>query len=271
MEGGRSLVLASAAARSPRGTRVRAGDTSWTRLTAHGPVQLLQSALSGCYIATWKRPMSRLSLVTMCRAKNSGTACMLSLQYASQPRQVQNRTIWLRMSRSSASRLSQIFGTRNGRTVPLTVSDRYSARRRRYLRSARGSASSGGGLYWSTMLTGIRPRSLTAMPCSLAHARMSPLRCRPAAVRAARRAGPRPTLRACSMNGAQLCAEGAGVRAAQVDLAVGAVEAEPHRLVGRAAVQVIFQCNGHFFLAISTSGPAMVRRTAAAIIQVSLY
>ena len=51
MEAGRSLVLASAAARSPRGTRVRAGDTSWTRLTAHGPVQLLQSALSGCYIA----------------------------------------------------------------------------------------------------------------------------------------------------------------------------------------------------------------------------
>jgi len=52
--------------------------------------------------------------------------------------------------------------------------------------------------YCSITLAGIRPRSLTAMPWSLAHARTSPLRCRPAGVRAARRAGPRPALRACS-------------------------------------------------------------------------
>jgi hypothetical protein len=39
--------------------------------------------------------MSRLSLVTMRRAKNFGTACMPCWQSASQPRQVQIWKIWL--------------------------------------------------------------------------------------------------------------------------------------------------------------------------------
>ncbi len=58
--------------------------------------------------------------------------------------------------------------------------------------------------YRSNTLTGIRPRALTVMPWSLAHARTSPPRCRPADVRAVRRAGPRLALRACSMNGASI-------------------------------------------------------------------
>jgi poly-gamma-glutamate capsule biosynthesis protein CapA/YwtB (metallophosphatase superfamily) len=46
------------------------------------------------------------------------------------------------------------------------------------------------------------PRSLTAIPCCFAQARMAPLRSRPDAVRTARRPGPRPAFRACSMKGA---------------------------------------------------------------------
>ena len=53
--------------------------------------------------------------------------------------------------------------------------------------------------YCSTTLAGMRPRSLTAMPCSFAHARMSPLRSRLDGVRTGRRRCPRPALRACSM------------------------------------------------------------------------
>ena len=56
--------------------------------------------------------------------------------------------------------------------------------------------------YCSTTLAGIRPRSLTVMPWSLAHARMPALRPRLDAVRPAVRRGPRPALRAWLMNGA---------------------------------------------------------------------
>jgi hypothetical protein len=56
--------------------------------------------------------------------------------------------------------------------------------------------------YCSTTLAGMRPRSLTAILCSLAHARMPPPGSRPDAVRPGRRRGPRPALRACAMNGA---------------------------------------------------------------------
>src|SRR5690348_227430 len=52
--------------------------------------------------------------------------------------------------------------------------------------------------YCSTTLAGMRPRSLTARPCSFAQARISPERCRPAAVRPGRRDGARPARRACS-------------------------------------------------------------------------
>ena len=56
--------------------------------------------------------------------------------------------------------------------------------------------------YCSTRAAGMRPWSLTAMPCSLAHARISPLRSRRAVVHPARRRCPQPALRACSMRGA---------------------------------------------------------------------
>ena len=57
--------------------------------------------------------------------------------------------------------------------------------------------------YCSNTLAGIRPRALTAMPWALAHARTSPLRCRPADVRAVRRAGPRPALREAAAHAAE--------------------------------------------------------------------
>ena len=53
--------------------------------------------------------------------------------------------------------------------------------------------------YCWTTLAGMRPRSLTAMPWSFAHARIWPLRSRLDAVRVGRRRCPRPALRACSM------------------------------------------------------------------------
>jgi len=124
--------------------------------------------------------------------------------------------------------------------------------------------------YCSNTLAGIRPRSLTVMPCSLAHARTSPLRCRPADVRAVRRAGPRLALRACSMNGV-LLAKGTGVLGAQVDLVLGAVEPESQRLIRGAAIQVVFprysdllsrlslQCRRAGFAAPS---PAMIPHTS---------
>jgi hypothetical protein len=62
--------------------------------------------------------------------------------------------------------------------------------------------------YCCTTLAGMRPRPLTAMPCSFAQARMSPLRCRLEVVRGRR--CPRPALRACSMNGAS-CLRNAAV------------------------------------------------------------
>lgn len=58
--------------------------------------------------------------------------------------------------------------------------------------------------YWASTLAGILPRALTARPCSLAHARASALRCRPAVVRAVRRAVLREGVRARSMKGASL-------------------------------------------------------------------
>src|SRR6266567_4650771 len=52
------------------------------------------------------------------------------------------------------------------------------------------------------MPAGMRPRSLTAMSWSFAHARIWLLRARAEAGRPGRRRCPRPALRACSMNGA---------------------------------------------------------------------
>src|SRR5262249_33173104 len=46
--------------------------------------------------------------------------------------------------------------------------------------------------------------------------------------------------------GSELFAQGAGVLSAQVDLIIRAREREPHGLVGRAAIEVVFQRDGHF-------------------------
>jgi len=71
--------------------------------------------------------------------------------------------------------------------------------------------------YWSTTLAGIRPRSLTAMPCSFAHAYLG------AALPADRGPGSPARRSAASLAGVlderhELRAEGAGVLTAQVDL-----------------------------------------------------
>ena len=79
--------------------------------------------------------------------------------------------------------------------------------------------------YWDTTLAGMRPRSPIVMPWSLAHARIPPPRCRPAAVRAGPRCA-RRALRACSMNGAS-CR-----RNAVAFLALRSI---------RAAVEIVFQ------------------------------
>jgi hypothetical protein len=84
--------------------------------------------------------------------------------------------------------------------------------------------------YWATTLAGMRPRALTAMPWSLAHTRISPLRSRPAAPR------PGPAALACARlagvldEGRELAAERGGVFFAQVDLVLGAANREPDRL-----------------------------------------
>jgi hypothetical protein len=79
--------------------------------------------------------------------------------------------------------------------------------------------------YCSGTLAGIRPRALTAMPCSLAHARTSPVRGRRADFRSVRR--------------------------------VGAVEPEPHRLIGRAAFQVVFHRDGYLLSHLLALLPAV--------------
>ena len=46
--------------------------------------------------------------------------------------------------------------------------------------------------------------------------------------------------------GCELLAERGGVLGIQVDLIVGALEGKPHRLLGRAAGQIVFQHDGYF-------------------------
>jgi hypothetical protein len=87
--------------------------------------------------------------------------------------------------------------------------------------------------------------SSVADPASPAQARISPERCRLAAVRPARRpwaSGPAGMLEV----GPELLAERGGVLGVQVDLIAGALEGEPDRLLGRAAGQVVFQGDGYF-------------------------
>src|SRR5712692_3048790 len=55
----------------------------------------------------------------------------------------------------------------------------------------------------------------------------------------------------------ELLAEGTGVLGAQVDLVVGTAEPEPHRLIRRAAIEVIVQRDGHFLSHLLPPMPAM--------------
>jgi hypothetical protein len=89
----------------------------------------------------------------------------------------------------------------------------------------------------------MRPRSLSAMPWSLAHARMSVMRARlgDGPPRALLRSC---ALRACSMWGAS-CRRKAATFCAQVDLVASAVDREPHHLIRWAAVEIVFQDDGY--------------------------
>jgi hypothetical protein len=99
-------------------------------------------------------------------------------------------------------------------------------------------------LYCSATLAEIRPRSLTVMPWSFAHARMSALRSRLDAVRPGRRRGPRPARRVLDER-RELPTERRGVLSAQIDLVLGAAQPEPHRLIRRASIKVVFQRDGY--------------------------
>src|SRR5215468_214184 len=59
-----------------------------------------------------------------------------------------------------------------------------------------------------------------------------------------RRCPPRPA--GVLKVGRELLAERGGVLGAQVDLIVGALEGKPHRLLGRAAGQIVFEHDGYF-------------------------
>src|SRR6185312_4362400 len=69
----------------------------------------------------------------------------------------------------------------------------------------------------------------------------------PAARRAARRPAPPSRFRPAGVDeeGCELPAERPGVLPAQVDLVDHAVQPEPHRLVGRAPVKIVFQHDGY--------------------------
>ena len=91
--------------------------------------------------------------------------------------------------------------------------------------------------YCSATLAEIRPRLLTVMRSSFAHARISALRSRLDAVRPGRPRCPRPARRACSMNGAIFPRNAAAFFFAQVYLVVSAAEPEPRRLIRWASVR----------------------------------
>ena len=115
--------------------------------------------------------------------------------------------------------------------------------------------------YCSTTLAGMRPRSLTAMPWPFAHARISPLRSRRAAVRPGRRRCPRPALRACSMKGASCFRNALAFLVAQIDLVLGTAQLEPHRLIGRAAIEIVDQSDGYLLSHLGLPSERWVRRT----------
>ena len=98
--------------------------------------------------------------------------------------------------------------------------------------------------YCSTTLAGMRPRALTAMPWSCAHARISPLRilvgCGP----------PRPAALSPGPAGVidercEIAAERRGVLGAQIDLILGAIHPEPHPSICRAPIKIILEFDGY--------------------------
>ena len=97
-------------------------------------------------------------------------------------------------------------------------------------------------LYCSTTPAGTRPRSLTSMPCPLAHSRTLAVStvALPRRARAVLLAVP-PARRACARYSLQCLAELVAVRGAEVDLVFRAVQAEADGAGRLAAVEVINQ------------------------------
>jgi hypothetical protein len=99
--------------------------------------------------------------------------------------------------------------------------------------------------YCWTMSAGMRPRSLSATPWSLAQARMSALRLRMAAVRPGRCRTQVPAPAGVFDVGGELPAETGGVAGVQIDFGACAVDPEPDGLIRRAALEAVFYEDGY--------------------------
>ena len=112
------------------------------------------------------------------------------------------------------------------------------------------------GLYFSVAArnltissAGTRPRSLTSMPCALAHSRTS-VSVESARLRSAPRAGWPAGISAdpacCADVACERFAQLLGVFGVQVDLVLGAVQPEANGTVGLGAVNIIDEDGLHF-------------------------
>jgi hypothetical protein len=107
--------------------------------------------------------------------------------------------------------------------------------------SVMGHAPRVAASYRATTLAGIRPRSLTATPCSFAHPRIPPLAGRLAEVRAGRRRHPAPALRARPRLGATRCRRALAFFALRSISYPAPPNPDRTRLNRRAALQIVFE------------------------------
>jgi hypothetical protein len=101
----------------------------------------------------------------------------------------------------------------------------------------------------------MRPRALTAIPWSFAHALMAPLCWRLDEARPDVRRGPRPALRACWMKGASRLRNAFAFFSFRSISYSGATHPEPNRLGSWATIKIVFEC-AVIFVAILTSQAA---------------